>query len=178
MYRKSDNEDYRLSHTPKIPQIAVVFRNWSTLGLNSLSVLLEIIAGIILIFYCLISEFTILSYGESINILIQNMLLLYLTLIVDKRMKEIFLFTSLLVVGVSLFLANAFTKNILFVIYMYFSFPLSMIGKILQLNTLYKSKNSNNISTYTCLVMFLGAFVRIFTHIYETYDILMIISQI
>uniref|UniRef100_A0A6G3MIH7 Mannose-P-dolichol utilization defect 1 protein homolog (Trinotate prediction) n=1 Tax=Henneguya salminicola TaxID=69463 RepID=A0A6G3MIH7_HENSL len=119
------------SFSTKIPQIAVVFRNWSTLGLNSLSVLLEIIAGIILIFYCLISEFTILSYGESINILIQNMLLLYLTLIVDKRMKEIFLFTSLLVVAVSLFLANAFTKNILFVIYMYFSFPLSMIGKVI-----------------------------------------------
>uniref|UniRef100_A0A6B2G318 Mannose-P-dolichol utilization defect 1 protein homolog (Trinotate prediction) n=1 Tax=Myxobolus squamalis TaxID=59785 RepID=A0A6B2G318_MYXSQ len=161
----------------KVPQIVVLYRNWSSIGINPLSILFETISGILLIFYCRINQFELISYGEIISLFFQNVIILYLILIINKKSQQIIFLTSSLVLVFSFLFVDIFTKEFIYVAYLYLTFPLSMTGKLLQLYTLFKSGDARNYSIFTSLLMPIGSVARICTTIVEHNDLLMIISH-
>ncbi|KAF1742460.1 hypothetical protein MXB_4703, partial [Myxobolus squamalis] len=168
---------YSFLNEVKVPQIVVLYRNWSSIGLNPLSILFEAISGIFLIFYCRINQFELISYGEIISLFFQNGILLYLILIINKKSQQIIFLTSSLMLVFSFLFADIFKKEFIYVAYLYLTFPLSMIGKLLQLYTLFMSGDARNYSIYTTILMPIGSVARICTTIVENNDLLMIISH-
>ncbi|XP_025419401.1 mannose-P-dolichol utilization defect 1 protein homolog [Sipha flava] len=159
----------------KLPQVLKVWNSKSAVGISLINVCMDLFAVTANVVYSYSSQFPFSAWGDSLFILFQTLLIVILVLYynISKRAASsfTFIYCSLLFLLVSDIVPNSFLWNAQFI-----SIPLMFFGKMAQCYVNFKNKSTGQLSMATCLLLFLGSSVRVFTSIQETGDSLLIWS--
>ncbi|XP_027848074.1 mannose-P-dolichol utilization defect 1 protein homolog [Aphis gossypii] len=159
----------------KLPQVIKVWQSKSAVGISLVNVCMDLFAVTANVVYSYSSQFPFSSWGDSLFILFQTLLIVILVFYynISKRAASAFAFIycSLLFLLVSDIVPNSFLWNAQFI-----SIPLMFYGKMTQGYVNYQNKSTGQLSMATCILLFLGSSVRVFTSIQETGDSLLIWS--
>lgn len=159
----------------KLPQVIKVWHSKSAVGISLVNVCMDLFAVTANVVYSYSSQFPFSSWGDSLFILFQTLLIVILVFYynISKRAASAFAFIycSLLFFLVSDIVPNSFLWNAQFI-----SIPLMFYGKMTQCYVNQQNKSTGQLSMATCILLFLGSSVRVFTSIQETGDSLLIWS--
>jgi mannose-P-dolichol utilization defect protein 1 len=167
------------SFTSKLPQILYMLKEKNIEGLNDISIFSDILVFLCSCLYSFHMQYPFLSYGESVIILIENIIILFLfwKYQVDQDGdRRNLLFTSLISVFTYFCLKGDFFNETIWYLIYSSTLPLTSISRITQLYSSYKAKSTGPLSAFTFLVNMLGNLARIFTSIKETGDSMLILS--
>ncbi|KAF0751134.1 mannose-P-dolichol utilization defect 1 protein [Aphis craccivora] len=148
----------------KLPQVIKVWHSKSAVGISLVNVCMDLFAVTANVVYSYSSQFPFSSWGDSLFILFQ-------TLLIRAASAFAFIYCSLLFFLVSDIVPNSFLWNAQFI-----SIPLMFYGKMTQCYVNQQNKSTGQLSMATCILLFLGSSVRVFTSIQETGDSLLIWS--
>lgn len=152
------------SSVVKVPQIIQILSSRSTYGLSIMSFLIESISSSITFSYNWRGGNSFSSYGETLFIVAQNLVILSLIFIFRRRIGE------LLIVGVlfALFGWMSLQKSIfddkLMMGMQIMTIPLTMVSKLPQIWSNFRHKSSGQLSLLTNALVFCGCLARIFTN--------------
>lgn len=171
----------------KIPQILKIFQQKDVSGLSKSSLYLDVYSTGVTIVYNLRMNYPLLSYGENISLLIQNIVLVFCywkfiqpsmkNLKKDDESKneydnELKKFQSKLskekiFIILFLFLIFFYSYQFLSLKYLYIlptsCFPSLILSRISQIFITFQQKNGKSLSEITLTLTLVGALVRIFT---------------
>eukprot|EP01132_Coremiostelium_polycephalum_P002454 gene2454-3031_t len=162
----------------KVPQILKIVANKSAESISISSVLLETIGFTISTLVGLILKYPFSTYGESIFILIQNIIVLLLVLKYSGKKTSTILIGSLVYCLCTGTVVKFFgdEKSLLFL--QALNIPLFIISKIPQISTIYKAKSVGQLSFFTCILNFGGSLSRVFTCLTELNDPVIVVNYL
>ncbi|ELU07553.1 hypothetical protein CAPTEDRAFT_149512 [Capitella teleta] len=157
----------------KVPQIVKILRAGSADGINFTSQLLVLITSTTNIAYCLALEYPISVWGESIALSLQ--ILLIVLLILWYRGSKAGLVAMTLAYVISSYLLVSPDVPIWLHQYMRAAaIPMSVSSKILQILSNYRASSTGQLSAMTILLQSWRALGRVYSHVVETGDLLLI----
>ncbi|KAF4105925.1 solute carrier family 66 member 3 [Onychostoma macrolepis] len=150
----------------KLPQIFVLMRARATAGVSLNSLLLELLGFIVFMSYQMYYEYPPLTYLEYPILIAQDVIVLLLILHYNSNMKHSLIYAALFVGGWQLLTVQKWVIDLAMSLCTF----ISAGSKLAQLQCLWRSKDSGQVSaltwalaTYTCLA-------RIFTTVITTGD--------
>ena len=163
------------SFTSKLPQILNMYKSKEIKGLSYLSIYLDILSFLFSSLYSFHKGYSILTYGESVVILIQNFFIFFLAWNYDinqssDRRNMSF---SLIICSFLLICYKGILEEKHWNIVERTSIILSVGSRITQIIKSFNEKSTGPLSTITFLLNMLGNAARIFTTIKENKDFIM-----
>ncbi|KAH3670278.1 hypothetical protein WICMUC_004931 [Wickerhamomyces mucosus] len=151
----------------KLPQILNIIKNGSTKGLSFISIFLETLSYLISIAYNFRSHNDFTTFGETVFVSIQNIIILILILYYSGSIQFINGFISVLgLLGYSLFADQSnpyvLSNSDIFKL-IQFAIPLSILAKLPQIVSNFKRKSTGTLSIASIGAGLLGSFIRLFT---------------
>ncbi|RKP21387.1 phosphoserine phosphatase serb [Rozella allomycis CSF55] len=162
----------------KIPQILTIVNSLSVDGLSLLSYSLESWCSVISSVYNIKNGYPFSTYGESVFISVQNLVIVALIFLIRKKVKS-FLVFSILFLWFSyqcLYLAKPGDLNLGYL--QQATIPIIVLSRIPQIYSIYKNKSTGKLSAITIFLMFGGSMARIFTTLTEVNDLIVLCSFI
>ncbi|KAK6195719.1 hypothetical protein SNE40_001087 [Patella caerulea] len=157
------------------PQILRVLSKRSGEGISTLSVILMLQASSTSVAYNLQKHFPLSTWGESILLMAQYLILSCLLLLYNKRptfmLGFLFLYVPFMLI---LLLPLVPPQGIIFMKAL--NLPIVTVSKIVQIYTNYKHKGAGEVSITTTLLVNLRAFGRLTTTAIETKDLLLVLN--
>lgn len=162
--------------TVKVPQILKIYNGKSGKGLNIFSVFLDLTAISIHGSYNYVHAFPFSSWGDTLMLGIQQVIIIYLIFLYAQQYQTggLFLIAYGLIIAAS---TTILPVNVLWVLQAC-NVPILMSGKLLQAFENYKNGSTGQLSAATIIALTLGSIARIFTSIQETGDKMMIITYV
>eukprot|EP01100_Stratorugosa_tubuloviscum_P010792 TRINITY_DN469_c1_g1_i1.p1 TRINITY_DN469_c1_g1~~TRINITY_DN469_c1_g1_i1.p1 ORF type:complete len:261 (-),score=87.07 TRINITY_DN469_c1_g1_i1:36-818(-) len=160
----------------KVPQLISMLKAKSAAGISQMMYYLELVVMAIGVSYNYAQKFPISTYGETILILIQDLIIIFLIHKYNKKLNFLFFFlltTFFAILGASL--TGAVDIKYL-TIGLSFSIPLSIASRAIQIYTNFVTGDVGTLSFLTFFLTFLGAAARIFTTLQETSDPIILIG--
>ncbi|XP_050530394.1 mannose-P-dolichol utilization defect 1 protein homolog [Daktulosphaira vitifoliae] len=157
----------------KLPQVLKVWNSKSAKGISLVNVSMDLFAVTTNVVYSYASNFPFSAWGDSFFILIQTLIIVILVLKYNISKKVSTLFTVLYCTLFLALISGYVPKDYLWTAQL-ISIPLMFYGKLTQGYVNYKNKGTGQLSIATCILLFLGSSVRVFTSIQETGDLLLI----
>lgn len=168
-----------ISFTSKIPQISSMFREKNIKGLNSISIFSDITIFVFASSYCLHMKYPILSYGECLIILFENIIIFLLFWKYKKEkysnIKNI-IFSIIIILFLFLGLGLDIYNEKIWKITYSSTFSLTCLSRFSQLYSSYKAKSTGPLSAFNFLYGVCANLIRIFTSIKETGDSMLIFN--
>lgn len=163
------------SFTSKLPQILYMYKSKDIKGLSYLSIYLDVISFLCSSLYPFHMGYSFLTYGESVIILLENLLIFFMSWKYDiNQSSDRNNMSFTLIICAFLFITY---KEVLdeksWKIVGSASTVLSFGSRITQIVKSYKEKSTGPLSTITFALNMLGNVARIFTTIKETKDFIM-----
>ncbi|XP_077991751.1 solute carrier family 66 member 3-like isoform X2 [Glandiceps talaboti] len=155
----------------KVPQIWTIFKNRSTKGVSTTSVLLEWFGYTVILMYQYANDYPIISYAEWIFINIQEFILVQMVLFYQNVSIARITLSGLLYF---VFIGSVALESIpLWILAGLMSLvtPISASSKILQLQKIVSSRDSGQVSLITWMTALMTATGRIITTLIQTQDI-------
>eukprot|EP00026_Physarum_polycephalum_P016079 Phypoly_transcript_16914.p1 GENE.Phypoly_transcript_16914~~Phypoly_transcript_16914.p1 ORF type:complete len:220 (+),score=28.31 Phypoly_transcript_16914:73-732(+) len=160
----------------KLPQIIKIGGSKSAKGLVVSSVWLETVGLTINFAYSYNSGFAFSTYGETVFILVQNVVILYMIYLYSRRMGTEF-YIPIAVFGIFAFVLISGFLDIKTLAYLQgLTIPLFSISKIPQILKNYQSKGVGQLSFITTFLQFAGSAARVFTSFKEVNDNLILLG--
>ena len=168
------------SFTNKLPQILNMYKSKDIKGLSYLSIYLDIFSCLCSSLYPFHKGYPFLTYGESIIILLQNIIIFCMAWSYDinQSSDRYNMSFSLIICAFLYTIYKGFLNEKSWNIIGSGSAILSMCSKITQIVKSYKDKSTGPLSTITFIFNMAGNVVRIFTTLKETKDLIMASSFI
>ena len=165
-----------MSFTNKLPQIVYMYKSKEIKGLSNLSIYLDILNVLCTALYPFHMGYSFWDYGETVIILIQNIIIFILSWIYNNNKsynRDNISFSILLFSFLFLCHKEVFSEKSWKIIGS-ISTLLSMGSKITQIAKSCKEKSTGPLSTITFLMNMVGNLVRIFTNLTSTKDPILI----
>uniref|UniRef100_A0A060TGL9 Mannose-P-dolichol utilization defect 1 protein homolog n=1 Tax=Blastobotrys adeninivorans TaxID=409370 RepID=A0A060TGL9_BLAAD len=166
-----------LSSVVKVPQILKLVSSGSSQGLSLVSYILETVGYLVSTAYAFRSNFPFSSFGETILISIQNVILTGLICFYSGKGS-----VGMLLVGVMIGVFYQLVQSEGAVSYSNLVYlqgltvPLSMLSKVPQIYSNYQRKSTGQLSMFTVVNYLLGSLARVFTTLQEVDDVLILAS--
>ena len=162
------------SFTSKLPQIFYMYKSKEIKGLSYLSVYLDILSFLCTSLYSFHKGYSFLTYGESVIILIENLIIFFMAWNYDiNQSSDRYNMSFSLIICSFLFICY---KGVLeqnhWNIVGSASTILSMGSRITQIMKSFKEKNTGPLSSITFLLNMMGNLARIFTTLKDNKDYL------
>ena len=170
-----------MSFTLKLPQIISMLKSKSIEGLSYISIYSEIITFLFSCLYSYHKEYPFMTYGESVIILVQNVIILLLCWKYDKDQssdRKNFFFVAVCMIISYFCLKGNYVNDYMWYLIGSSGIPLVSISRISQIIISFRDKSTGPLSAFTFLMNIAGSVSRIFTSIKETGDIIIIISYV
>lgn len=156
----------------KMPQIVNILSSRTVEGLSVTAIYSEAAISIGTVTYNILQKNPFSSYGESVFILVQNIILVVLLWIFQKPPAKL---SSMLIITVVFLIAVIICLNLptqfQFILPL-MSLPLQVTGSASQVVQNFKNKSTGQLSLITVLLTFVGCCLRVFTTITEVgYDL-------
>ncbi|XP_050433502.1 mannose-P-dolichol utilization defect 1 protein homolog [Adelges cooleyi] len=157
----------------KLPQVIKLWKNKSAKGISIMNVSMDLYAVTANVVYSYANKFPFSAWGDSLFILFQTLLIVMLVINYNVSRNAAKSFTAVFCVLFSVLMSGAVPESVLWTAQLT-SIPLMFFGKITQSYVNYVNKGTGQLSMATCILLFLGAAVRVFTSVQETGDSLLI----
>ena len=170
-----------MSFTLRLPQIISMLKSKSIEGLSYISIYSEIITFLFSCLYSYHKEYPFMTYGESVIILVQNVIILLLCWKYDKDQssdRKNFFFVAVCMIISYFCLKGNYVNDYMWYLIGSSGIPLVSISRISQIIISFRDKSTGPLSAFTFLMNIAGSVSRIFTSIKETGDIIIIISYV
>ena len=164
------------SFTSKLPQILYMYNSKEIKGLSYISIYLDVFSFLCSALYPYHMGYSFLTYGESVIILLENLLIFFLTWKYDINQssdRQNMSFT-LIICSFLFIIYKGVLDDKSWKIVGSASTVLSVGSRITQIIKSFKEKSTGPLSTITFALNMLGNLARIFTTIKETQDLIMI----
>lgn len=154
----------------KLPQISKILKSRSAIGVSFLSYFLETLSYIVTIAYNLRSNNPFSTWGETMAITLQNMMILMLLPFYSGNPSRA-LFSILILGGLYYVLSNQelVPSELLGTLYAS-TIPIVLISRVPQIYSNFSNGHTGQLSAFTVFNYFLGAVARIFTTLQEVDD--------
>lgn len=161
----------------KVPQITNILKAKSGEGVSLSSFTIEIFLYAISFCYCFQSEYPLSTYIENCLLMIQNIIIILLTLYYAKRIfdKKVIII-SLIFVGFHFFLLIPYCPAVLLGFLQSCTTPMFLICKIPQIYQNWKMKDTGSLSLLMNIGLMCGNLIRVFTSFVEIGNDWMLIS--
>lgn len=161
----------------KLPQIIKMLRAGSGEGISMTSVSCELLAISATWSYGYASQFPFSSYGESVFLALQTIIIAFLVLFYcgQKTMAMSYVVSY---VAAMMFLLSPYVPFQLLSLLQTSNAFVVMVSKLIQAYTNFTNKSTGQLSVITVYLIFLGAIARIFTSIQETGDNLVVFTYV
>ncbi len=163
----------------KLSQILSMYRDKNIKSLNSISIFSNVLTFIFASTYCFHMKYPVLSYGECIIILIQNITIFILFWKYQKEkysnIKNL-IFTILIILFLIIALKLDIINEKIWIKIYSSTFTLTSISKISQLYSSYKAKSTGPLSAFNFIFGMGSSLIRIFTSFKETGDLILILN--
>lgn len=169
------------SFTIKLPQIKNMMKTKTDQGLSYLATYLEIIIFLLQSLYSYHNKNPISTYGENIIILLQCLIILFLSWKYSEKKGSFFTRASFiigLVVFSGLCMQDKYIPEIVWKIIGSSSIPLVSLARISQIYHSFRSKDTGPLSQFTFFLGFAGNLARAFTTVTETGDMILLASYL
>lgn len=162
----------------KIPQIIVILRARSTRGISLTSYVLETFAYFITIAYNLRDRNAFSTWGESLLIAIQNVLIVMLMKFFRRKRFDA-LMVPLLSFLVSYIMSDPeLVGEAAMSLLMALTIPVILLSRLPQIYTTYQHGSAGNLSLFTVFNYFLGTAGRVYTTYQEVDDKLILLGNV
>lgn len=160
----------------KIPQVVRVVRRRSAAGISVLMYTLETLGTTFSAVYFARRAFPFSTYGETVFIMIQNLVLLSLIVFYQKLPRAPAVALTILYLTLVVSLLSPFVPFSLLVILQLCSIPILNLARVPQIVLNYRRKATGELSPITLGLQLLGNIARIFTTIAQVKDPLMMVG--
>lgn len=163
----------------KLPQLFVIIRHKSGHGLSITSLFMEIIANVFAFCYHRQKGFPFSTFGETILILIQNVLIAFFVTHYSPN-YNVFLWNIFLLLNSALIFSverDILSETIMATLWT-ICLPLSVAYKIPQIQHIYKAKYKGELSSLSCFLTLMGSCGRVFTTLREVHDFSVLIMYL
>lgn len=150
----------------KFPQIFVLIRARATAGVSLNSLLLELLGFIVFMSYQMYYDYPPLTYLEYPILITQDVIVLLLILHYNRNMKHSLIYAALFVGGWQLLTVQKWVIDLAMSLCTF----ISAGSKLAQLQCLWRSKDSRQVSTLTWALATYTCLARIFTTVITTGD--------
>ncbi|XP_052006831.1 solute carrier family 66 member 3-like [Xyrauchen texanus] len=150
----------------KFPQIVVLMRAKATTGVSLNSLLLELTGFIVFMSYQMYYDYPPLTYLEYPILIAQDVVVLLLILYYNKNMKHSLIYAAVFVGGWQLLTVQKWVIDLAMSLCTF----ISAGSKLAQLQCMWRSKNSGQVSTLTWSLATYTCLTRIFTTMITTGD--------
>ncbi|ORY86741.1 hypothetical protein BCR35DRAFT_302478 [Leucosporidium creatinivorum] len=158
----------------KVPQIIKIVRSHSARGLSLSSYLLDTAATGITVAYNVRNEFPWSTYGESVFLLVQNVVIITLIVLYSPRSSPATLALILGALGTSTYLLSSpLTPLSTLKLLLSASIPLSLSSKLPQIISNFKLGSTGQLSAFLVFNSLAGCLARVYTTSTETGDIVL-----
>lgn len=160
----------------KVPQIKSLYKIKSDEGLSYLSMYVEIYLLLISSLYPYHKKAPFSTYGETVIILVQSMIILLLAWKYAKN-KISFVEKFMFLLSINLiiyFCINEKLNDTMWNLVASSNFPLLSVSRISQIYKSYVDKSTGSLSMFTFLLALGGNLARIFTIFTESYDFMIV----
>ncbi|XP_057302400.1 mannose-P-dolichol utilization defect 1 protein-like [Hydractinia symbiolongicarpus] len=157
----------------KIPQIIKLVQAKSGVGVSVLSLFAEMTAIMFGVAYAVKQKFPFSSWGESLFIGIQDLILMILIFFYARNYIAIVLFPPVYI-GVSTLLSSSFTPDEIVTKLQNFTVFIVAASRFLQIWTNFSNGHTGQLSLITQVLLAAGSLARVFTSVQETGDVFMI----
>lgn len=161
----------------KVPQIVKIVKNKSGEGINLWSVSLDLTAITIHMSYNFIKEFPFSSWGDTLFLAIQTVVIGVLVLFYAGAVLKSIIYL-VMYLSVCIILMGGFTTvNVLWSLTSV-NILIVVAGKLLQAWTNYKNGHTGQLAAATLIMLLAGSTARIFTSLQETGDSIVILTYV
>lgn len=163
----------------KAPQIQKIVAAKSGEGLSFTSILMELFAYTTMLAYSYAKSFPFSSYGDSLFVMIQTVMIGFLFLKYGQTQKNSgsSAYMFVLMYGVFLYaLVGGLTPVTVLASMQALNVPVVIVAKSVQIVTNFQNSSTGQLSAITQALLFFGSLARIFTSIQETGDFIIILS--
>lgn len=160
----------------KLPQVLRVIRRRSAAGISVLMYSLETIGTTFSALYFFRRAFPFASYGETVFIMVQNIILLSLIVFFQRLPRIPAIILGLLYVTTVIALFSPYVPTSVLVILQLSSIPILNLARIPQIILNYNRKETGELSPITLGLQLLGNVARIFTTVAQVRDPLMFVG--
>jgi len=155
----------------KVPQILQILINKSGKGLSITSIFMEVVANVLSFAYHRQKKFPFATYGETLLILIQNLIISFFVTHYAENYSALSWFSFIipnisLLFGVEKAIVSDRLMNTLWAICL----PLSLAYKVPQIVLTARAKCKGELSSLSCFLTLMGSCGRVFTTIREVKD--------
>ena len=155
----------------KIPQLVQIIIHRSGKGLSTTSLFMEVVSNVLSLSYHMQKRFPFSTYGETILILAQNLLISFFVVHFSPKYNPFvwngfLLVNSLLVFSVKRGVMTDEVMKVLWTVCL----PLSIAYKVPQILHTFKEKSRGELSALSCFLTVLGSCGRVFTTLRELND--------
>lgn len=154
----------------KLPQIAKVLLSRSAEGLSFLAYVLETLAASIAFAYNWRAGNPFSTYGETLFMTVQNVLLLLLMGLYRGQTMQLVLLFSCYSVMMSSLLIPSYLSDATLRSLQAMTIPLVMISRLPQIWTIWRHGHTGQISALTTSLIWAGSMARVYTCLQETPD--------
>lgn len=158
----------------KLPQILRVIRRRSAAGISVLMYSLETVGTTFSALYFARRAFPFSTYGETVFILIQNIVLLALIVLFQRLPRAPAIFLGILYFATVVALFSPYVPMSVLVLVQLGSIPILNLARVPQIVLNYRHKGTGELSPITLGLQLLGNVARIFTTIAQVRDRLML----
>jgi len=160
----------------KVPQILQIMKAKSVEGISFMMYYLEVAVYTITVAYSFNKQFPFSAYGDSVFVLIQDFVIVYLLFMYSGRINVAFIaVSSVYFIALSVLLGGIVDINILSLM-QGATIPLGIISRVPQIWKNYSEGGVGNLNIITFFLNFAGALARVFTTLQELDDILFLIA--
>ncbi|XP_064639385.1 mannose-P-dolichol utilization defect 1 protein-like [Lineus longissimus] len=161
----------------KLPQIIKIFVAKSGQGISMTSVILELVAISGNAAYGFAQGYPFSSYGEGFFLIIQTATIGFLVLVFSDQLGLSLVFSAVISAVMAFLLSPAVPVKMLALLQAG-NVPVIVVSKLIQAFQNFQQGSTGQLSAITLMLLFLGAFARIFTSIQETGDTLIILTYV
>ena len=163
------------SFTSKLPQIINMYKSKDIKGLSYLSIYLDVVSFLCSALYPFHKGYSFLTYGESVIILLENILIFFMAwkYDIDQSCDRNNMLFTLTICGFLFTIYKDVLDEKAWAVVGNASTVLSMGSRLTQIAKSYKEKSTGPLSTITYALNMLGNVARIFTTMKENKDIIM-----
>ncbi|KAI9227330.1 MAG: hypothetical protein DHS80DRAFT_17346 [Piptocephalis tieghemiana] len=158
----------------KVPQIIKIVQASSTRGLSQASYLMETAGSFVVLAYNVRNGFPFSTYGETIFITVQNLIVLALMYTYAGRFTGLATTGSLLAALTYALFSPPFVSSEMLALLQAATIPLFLASKVPQIYDNYRNKSTGQLSAFTVFNYLLGTLARVFTTIQEVNDVIIL----
>jgi len=157
----------------KVPQIIQIVRAKSGAGISKEMYLLDICVFTLTVSYFFTKQYPFSSFGDSLFILIQNLIVYYLLFFYEKKISIYFgLGSALYFVILAVCLSGAVPMEKLYSL----TIPIAILSRVPQIYKSYSESSVGNLNLITFFLNFIGSGARIYTTLILLGDPLVLIG--